>query len=657
MIRFRAQPLISAAWFALAFVALRVVYRGLFNGLNRGGQVLLDLPSRRLPEPINHVVLLGPITTEGLTIAVRSALPIALIILGFGLINAILNVPGLVARVSHRGPLRAVPQALVIAWATLPSLTMSVRDVRRARSLRGERGLAALLVPVMEQTLERAVALGTSMEVRGFAADPAPTPPAASSADREDTPTIEFSDVTLSYGASWQVQADLALSSGQLAVLLGPTGSGKSTLLHAISGLHTHVYAGALSGTLTLNGIDRSLSPHRTAHLVGVVAQQPRLSFVAETVREEIGFASRVQGTSRAEIERRVRVSAERVGVADLLDAATATLSAGQAPLVAIAAAIAHEPLVLLADEPLADLDAASRVRVTALLKDLAAQGLTVVVAEHRTTDLLTVADLLLTLLPDGEDRLRVAVTTASAHHSPSLPALPTASLTSPPHAAPQTTTTVAVIRDARVAYGARTVVEGASLTVMSGEIVAITGDVGSGKTSLLQAIALPRAGVVEVAGTDVATLSASKRVAALALVPDLSDDLLFALTVEQECARADRAAHAARGTTLQRFVGFLSRSAASPELRQRHPRDLSVGQRRLLVLAVQLAHSPRLLLIDEPSRGLDAASADSVRRALLTTAQAGTGVLLATHDPAFAAIAHSRLNLSAGALSPEVSA
>ena len=358
MIRFRAQPLISAAWFALAFVALRVVYRGLFNGLNRGGQVLLDQPSRRLPEPINHVVLLGPITTEGLTIAVRSALPIALIILGFGLINAILNVPGLVARVSHRGPVRAVAQALVIAWATLPSLTTSVRDVRRARSLRGERGLAALLVPVMEQTLERAVALGTSMEVRGFAADPAPSPRPRSPA------TVRFDGVTLSYGSSWRLQADFELMAGQLAVLTGPTGSGKSTLLHAISGLHSHVYGGTLTGALSLAGIDRGLSPRRTAHLVGVVAQQPRLSFTSESVREEIGFASRVQGAPRADIERRVLASAERVGVTHLLDAATATLSAGQAHLVAIAAAIAHEPLVLLADEPLADLDAVAAAGV-----------------------------------------------------------------------------------------------------------------------------------------------------------------------------------------------------------------------------------------------------------------------------------------------------
>ena len=656
MIRFRAQPLISAAWFALAFVALRVVYRGLFNGLNRGGQVLLDLPSRRLPEPINHVVLLGPITTEGLTIAVRSALPIALIILGFGLINAILNVPGLVARVSHRGPVRAVAQALVIAWATLPSLTTSVRDVRRARSLRGERGLAALLVPVMEQTLERAVALGTSMEVRGFAADPAPSPRPRSPA------TVRFDGVTLSYGSSWRLQADFELMAGQLAVLTGPTGSGKSTLLHAISGLHSHVYGGTLTGALSLAGIDRGLSPHRTAHLVGVVAQQPRLSFTSESVREEIGFASRVQGAPRADIERRVLASAERVGVTHLLDAATATLSAGQAHLVAIAAAIAHEPLVLLADEPLADLAPPARRRVPAPPQALADQGLTVLVAEHRTTDLLAASDVVLTLLPDGDDRLRVDVTPAPHTTSEELgsepvdpePAEPAPASTS---TAVETGSVVAEARGLRVAFGGHTVIAEADLTLHAGEIVAVMGDIGSGKTSLLQAMALPSAGVVTVAGIDVASQLRAKRVGSLALVPDLSDDLLFALTLEQECARADHVAHRERGTTERRFGSFLGLSAPSAELRSHHPRDLSVGQRRLLVIALQLSHAPRAPLIDEPSRGLDPSAAQAVRRALLATAKSGTAVLLATHDPAFAAMADRRLLLADGVLRAEVPA
>ena len=654
MFRFRAQPLISAAWFALGFIALRVVYRALFNGLNRGGQVLLDLPAFRLPEPVNHVVLLGPITSEGLAIAVASALPIALIILGFGVINAVLNVPALVARASHRGPLRSVAQALVIAWATLPSLTVSVRDVRRARALRGERGLAALLVPVMEQTLERAVALGTSMEVRGFAADPAPAAGPA-----EAVPAIHLDAVTLSYGTSWQLRGDVTLKAGQLAVLLGPTGSGKSTLLHAISGLHTHIYAGTLTGTLALAGVDRTLSPHRTAHLIGVISQQPRLAFVAESVREEIGFASRVQGAPRAEVERRVVSTAERVGITDLLDASTATLSAGQAHLVAIAAAIAHEPAVLLADEPLADLDADSRTRVTKLLRDLADQGLTVLVAEHRTADLLPQADVVLTLVPDGEDHLRVAL--SPGPHSPrqGLPPLTSPMSAPAPALAPSTKPSsptdspVAQIRGARVAFGVTTLIADATLTLGSEEIVAISGDVGSGKTSLLQVIALPRPGVVTIAGIDVAGLSRTKRGAAL--VPDLSDDLLFSITVERECARADHAAGAERGATAQRFATFLDLPELSTQQRAMHPRDLSVGQRRLLAIAIQLAPDPRLLLIDEPSRGLDQRAALAVREAIITTAKHGTPVLLATHDRAFAAIAHRRLHLANGQLHAEV--
>ena len=130
-----------------------------------------------------------------------------------------------------------------------------------------------------------------------------------------------------------------------------------------------------------------------------------------------------------------------------------------------------------------------------------------------------------------------------------------------------------------------------------------------------------------------------------------------IALTLEQECARADHVAHRERGTSERRFGSFLGLSAPSAELRSHHPRDLSVGQRRLLVIAIQLSHTPRALLIDEPSRGLDPSAAQAVRRALLATAKSGTAVLLATHDPAFAAMADRRLLLADGVLRAEVPA
>ena len=117
---FRPGPLRAAAALAVGFVVVRVVYRVLFHGADGSGPVLLPLPSWRLPPPFAHVVLLGPVTTDGLVDAALSALPIAATILAFGLLNALVDLPRLFVRGARHGQLRGLARALAIAWATLP---------------------------------------------------------------------------------------------------------------------------------------------------------------------------------------------------------------------------------------------------------------------------------------------------------------------------------------------------------------------------------------------------------------------------------------------------------------------------------------------------------------------------------------------------------
>ena len=169
MFRFRSAPLKTAAFLAVGFIALRIAYRALFNGLDGAGIVLIDVPAVPLPYPFGHVSLFGPVTTGGIWVAITSTLPIVLVILAFGVLNAFIDVSRAFARGARSGPLRGVSRALVIAWATFPALTQAVRSIRTARRLRAERGLASLLVPLFERTIERAVAVAATMEVRGFA--------------------------------------------------------------------------------------------------------------------------------------------------------------------------------------------------------------------------------------------------------------------------------------------------------------------------------------------------------------------------------------------------------------------------------------------------------------------------------------------------------
>src|SRR6187200_2733025 len=132
----RPGPLRAAAALAAGFVVVRVVYRVLFHGADGSGAVILPLPAVRLPAPFAHVVLFGPVTTGGLWDAAASAVPIALTILAFGLINALLDLPRLFARGSRRGPVRGIARTLAVAWGTLPALADAVRSVRFAQRLR-----------------------------------------------------------------------------------------------------------------------------------------------------------------------------------------------------------------------------------------------------------------------------------------------------------------------------------------------------------------------------------------------------------------------------------------------------------------------------------------------------------------------------------------
>lgn len=640
---FRPGPLRAAAVLAAGFVVVRVVYRVLFHGADGAGAVLLPLPELRLPRPFAHVVMLGPVTTDGLWDAAASALPIALGILAFGLVNSLVDVARLFARASRRGPLRGLARALAIAWATLPSLAEGARAVRFAQRLRGERGGVRMLMPLLQRTLERAGNVAAALELRGFA---------GRGLDGDCRTAVEAHDLELGFGETDAAAAvrvpSLHLEPGSLTLLSGPTGSGKSTVLRALAGLHTHIEGGWAVGSLRVVGHERGAVPPRDlAQRVGVVLQHPRDAFATERVRDEIGLALELRGVAPVIVAARVAEIADRVGVGGLLDRPTRGLSAGEATLVAIAAAIVEHPILLLVDEPLADLDADARVRVAGLLDRLAHEaGMCVVVAEHRAEAMAPFADRSLRIedgvvleAPATPDGARVGGPDDASH--PVAARAGRAAQGNP------------VLRARAVTVRHRDVVavDSAALDLVGGEVVALVGPNGAGKSSLLSALSLPARG---------ARLEASGRVA---LVPDASDDLFVYDTVAAECRRADlRAAKTHRvpvrgqAATAARFAAFLALDPVSPEfaaLLSRHPRDLSVGERRCLALAIQLAGDPPVLLVDEPTRGLDPAARALVWRALRGLADAGTAVLVAAHEPEVTRMADRALGMERGVLGP----
>jgi len=646
MRRDRLIALRTAALVAVGFVVLRVVYRVIFGGGSGAGVVLVDPPRVPLGGPFEGIFLFGAITTGGIATAALSAVPFAALILLAGLIGVVVDLRALLVRGSRRGPLRTVSRTLVIALSTFPALRASVARVRVARQLRAERSLASLLVPVLEQTIERAIALGASMEVRGFAATRHP--------EIDRSRPVVIADARLGYGAgdgggddaAWILDSvDLTLAPGTLTLVTGATGSGKTTLLDAVSGLFQHLSEGRQEGTITVGGVDRDRTPPReTAGFVGVVPQAVRWSFVASMVTEELGFALAMQDRAPDVVHRRVADVAQQLGIAHLLDRRIAELSAGEASLVAIGGALASDPGLLILDEPLADLDTAARERVVEALTNLAHEhGVCVIVAEH--TPQYWGAS------PDRRIVLHAARSEARADvPQPGLALGPQPIDTSRP---------VLRARAVTARHGATVAVDAVDLELSSGVITALTGPNGAGKSSLLLELARPHfRNTVFVDDTDVASRSLRARRRSVALVPEEFDDMLFATSVAAECASADRRA-VAPGTAAAFFALLGTEDSGDlAELLGRHPRDLSAGQRLCLVIAIQLSARPRVLLIDEPTRGLDPASRELVGAALRAIAADGTAVVFATHDAEFAAdYATRRIRMDGGRISEPANA
>lgn len=535
---------------------------------------------------------------------------------------------------------------------------------------------------------------------------------------------IRFDAMSLTYpGAPAPALQDVTLhvGEGELCLVVGPTGAGKSTLLRAACGLAPHFTGGLLEGRVVVDGRDtRDHAPRDLADVVGVVLQDPATGFVADTVEEELAYGMEQLGIEPSVMRRRVEEVLDLLGLERLRRRALADLSGGEQQRVAIGAVLTSHPRVLVLDEPTSALDPAAAEEVLAALTRLVHDlGLTVLLAEHRLERVVQYADRVVVVSRDGRvhdgapadvlvdslvappivelgrlagwDPLPLSVRDARRRATPlrtrlalspaSAPALdggtwsgtvPTAAVPGTPDAVRSTPLLSA--RAVHVRHGATHAVRGVDLDLRPGEVVAVMGRNGAGKSSLLWALqgSGPRsAGQVLVdlsgAGTgDPARLRPRDARRHVALVPQNPTDLLYLDSVGAECAASDRQAGAVPGTTrtvLERLLGAVgatspAEGSAHPDGSgtqpggpaggapgvEDHPRDLSEGQRLALVLAVQLAADPQVLLLDEPTRGLDYAAKARLAAALRERAATGGAVLLSSHDVEFVAECASRV-------------
>ncbi|MGW8376362.1 ATP-binding cassette domain-containing protein [Streptomyces sp. ODS28] len=493
---------------------------------------------------------------------------------------------------------------------------------------------------------------------------------------------IRFEQVSVTYEGRDEhslAGVDLEVPEGELCLLVGPSGAGKSTLLGTVSGLVPHFTGGTLHGRVTVAGRDtRTHKPRELADVVGTVGQDPLAHFVTDTVEDELAYGMESLGLPPGTMRRRVEETLDLLGLNELRDRPIATLSGGQQQRVAIGSVLTAHPEVLVLDEPTSALDPGAAEEVLAVLQRLVHDlGTTVLMAEHRLERVVQYADQVL-LLPGQGAPAQLGEPAAMMDRSPVVPPVvelgriagwtplplsvrdarraagplrerlegrtPPAHGTEPPSEAPE----LAALSRVTVRRGRVTALREVDLAVRAGETVALMGRNGAGKSTLLNALVgmhRPSSGTVTVGDRAPHRTRPAELLRHVGLVPQEPRDLLYADTVAAECAAADRDAGAAAGACRALVTALLPGVTDAT-----HPRDLSEGQRLALALAVVLTARPPLLLLDEPTRGLDYAAKARLAGVLRSLAAEGHGIVLATHDVELAAeLAHRVVILAQG--------
>jgi energy-coupling factor transporter ATP-binding protein EcfA2 len=472
---------------------------------------------------------------------------------------------------------------------------------------------------------------------------------------------IELNDVSITFAGEARpvlTGVDLSIPEGELVLVIGRTGSGKTTLLRAVNGLVPHFSGGTLTGRVTVDGRDtRDHRPRDLAEVVGFVGQDPLSGFVTDTVEDELAYGMESLGLPAEVMRKRVEETLDLLGLAELRNRPLTDLSGGQQQRVAIGSVLTTHPRVLVLDEPTSALDPLAAEEVLATLQRLVHDlGLTVVLAEHRLERVVQYADRLVLVAGDGTvtdgdpqtllarspiappvvelgrvagwDPLPLSVRDARRRAGALRPQL--ADLPTPDHGV-NPGEPVARTVDLVAGYTRLPVLKGVTTTLSRGEIVALMGRNGAGKSTLLKTLVgmrRPTSGTAEVDGHAPGDLKPAQLLRHVGLVPQVPGDLLYESTVARECEQADRDAGVPAGTT----AALLDRLSPGVPGGQ-HPRDLSEGQRLTLALAVVLVAEPPLVLLDEPTRGLDYTAKHRLVEILRDLAGAGHSIMLATHD------------------------
>lgn len=454
---------------------------------------------------------------------------------------------------------------------------------------------------------------------------------------------------------------------GELLLIAGASGCGKTTLIRAINGLIPRSYKGEVEGQILINGQDvASLPLSRISQMVGTVLQDPERQILGTKVINEVAFGLENMGLPREEILERVDEALATLRIPDLRERETFLLSGGEKQKVALAGVLAMRPSILLLDEPLASLDPASAVETLDIVRQLADEGLTVLMVEHRVEDVLRIRPDRILYMKDGAisylgevDGLVKVVDTSEIK----LPAemIIERERGAPPRAEIRPislwagegeSASAPLVQFENVGFGydlETAVLKDVAISIQKGDVIAVLGPNGAGKTTFVKhAIGLlkPKSGRVLVNGRDTREASVAEIASTVGYVFQSPSHMLFAPTVYEELAFGPKNLKH-KPVAIETQVKEALETVNLVDKEQDPPLSLSFGQQKRVSIAAILAMRSKILVMDEPTAGQDYKNYMNFMDAILQM-PGFEAILFITHDVDLAAIYANRVILVA---------
>lgn len=483
---------------------------------------------------------------------------------------------------------------------------------------------------------------------------------------------IQIKSLTFQYpGSNYSVleNVNLEIPGKSLTLVTGVSGSGKSTLLRSLNGLVPHFTGGHISGNIDVFGLDPIKDGTEVmASEVGFVFQEPEAQFIFDVVEDEIAFALENAGTPYQAMHDQVTKIIQELSLEDIRDKPIQQISGGEKQLVAIASALVGGKKLLILDEPTSQLDPQTADELLALIGKMKAElGLTIIVSEHRLERLLPYTDNLLHLEQGKSPRfgpprqvfsqidlvppiIEIAKKLNLSHLPLKIEDFPDISnqKSDPPKIFEddkryKSKPSILIAEDVSVKFNQQTVLKSISFQLKKGEILNIIGPNGAGKTTLFRSILglVPKSGRIFLNGEEIEAMEFSQIIKRIAYLPQNPNDLLFAETVREELEISLRN-HGFQKSEEELF-SFLSKFGLDDK-HDAYPRDLSIGERQRVALAAITIIEPEIILLDEPTRGLDYKAKSSLKNLLRSWANQGIAISLITHDVEFAASVADRV-------------